>query len=325
MLKKLLPFLFLLCVCPLLAQVSVLSVTDEDKHSQKEDFWHTFEYFILTESGNGGKCQATRVAKNWFVTAAHCVVNRCEKGCTLQIDLLEQPVSVLIQAKHTDKKPIIFIHPKYNDKERIVVAHDFALLHVDVANAPAVYYSRPTKAQPRNKGISRTAFQNYLKQNPTAQREFNRALRPDLPPLLMFDNVTKRIDRKLSVVSIFDGKRGILQNPNPSDYVKELGFAYTKNFGVREGMSGSGVMTNTGELAGIISSYLSVKTPAQNKNEQYFMFTVFNSELTSFMEEVMGSDYYKIDRKDATPNYVTRSPKNHQEIIEAVQKMNSKK
>ena len=27
-------------------QVSVISVTDEDKHTRKEDFYHTFEYYI---------------------------------------------------------------------------------------------------------------------------------------------------------------------------------------------------------------------------------------------------------------------------------------
>jgi hypothetical protein len=138
----------------------------------------------------------------------------------------------------------------------------------------------------------------------------------------VFENATKRIKRKLSVVSIFDGKRNILHNPNPSDYVKELGFAYTKNFGVQQGMSGSGVMTNTGELAGIISAYLGVGTDGKGSGDEYFMFAVFNPDLTAFMEEVMGSDYDKIDRKDASPNYVARSPKSHKEIIATVKGFN---
>jgi len=305
------------------AQVSVISVTDEDKHTQKEDFWHTFEYYVIADNGKTSKCQATRVAKNWFATAAHCVTDSCKNGCTLRMDLLEQPVSVFVDGKHTSKKPIVFVHPAYAADQS--VAHDFALIKMDLSLLPSHYYRRPTGKQLENVGISRIAFQNFLKQNPAAQREFNRALRPDLPPLLVFDNATKRIDRKLSVVSIFGGKRAILHNPYPTDYVKEIGFAYTQNFGVKQGMSGSGVMTNTGELAGIISAYLVVGLPGGKKTDQYFMFPVFNKDLTDFMEETMGSDYYKIDRKDASPNYVVRSPKDHASILRAVRNLQKKK
>ena len=95
-----------------------------------------------------------------------------------------------------------------------------------------------------------------------------------------------------------------------------MGFAYTKNFGVREGMSGSGVMTNTGELTGIISGYLGISGP--QKKQEYFMFAVFNKELMDFMESVMGSDYYKMDRKSAYPDYIRRSNINHKEVVESV-------
>ena len=285
----------ILLVLPLLAQVSVVSVTDHDKHTQKEDFWHTFEYYIIPpDNSKGSKCQATRIAKNWFATAAHCVVDTCQKSCTLRMDLLEQPVSVFVDGKHTAKRPIVFVHPAYaTDKS---VAHDFALIKMDLSILPSRYYRRPTGEQTQNVAISRAEFQNFLKQNPVARREFNRALRPDLPPILVFDNATKRIDRKLSVVSIFGGKRNILKNPYPTDYVKELGFAYTQNFGVKQGMSGSGVMTNTGELAGIISAHLVAKASLGDEKDKYFMFAVFNEDLTRFMEETMGSDYYKMER-----------------------------
>ncbi len=314
---------FLLCVAlPLAAQVSVLSVTDENKHTHKEDFWHTFEYYILTSDGKSNKCQATRIAKNWFATAAHCVAQPCAKGCTLRIDLLEQPVSVFVETKHTPKKPAVFVHTSYSPDT--FVAYDFALLQMNLSLLPARYYRRPTAQDPVNREITRADFQKFLQQHPAAQREFNRALRPDLPPLLVFDNATKRIDRTLSVISIFDGQRSILHNPYPTDYVKELGFAYTQNFGVRKGMSGSGVMTNTGELAGIISAYLTVKssTPSESKQYEYFMFPVFNEQLVRFMQETMGSDFYNIDRKEASPNYVVRSPKQHSVVVQTVRNLN---
>lgn len=100
--------------------------------------------------------------------------------------------------------------------------------------------------------------------------------------------------------------------------MRQLGFAYTQNFGVREGMSGSGVMTNTGELAGIISAYLGIIIAGQ-KASQYFMFAVFNGELTEFMESVMGSDYYKLDRRAASDGYLKKSNTDHGDIVAAVQ------
>ena len=305
-------FLCLLVPCALTAQVSVLSVVTEDSHTQKEDFWHTFEYYILQPGRNAKKCQATRVGKKWFATAAHCVADACARGCSLRIDLLDQPVSVLSQVRHTPKNPQIFVHPRYDPQKPVV--HDFALFKADLERVPSTYYRR---GKEQNIAISRTAFNAYLKQHPQARREFNRVLRPSLPPLLVFDGETYRIDRTLSVISIFDGERTILHNPNQTDYVKELGFAYTQNFGVRQGMSGSGVMTNTGELAGIISAHLGIHAPGQ-ADRNYFMFAVFNPDLTSFMESVMGSDYYKLERRDAYPHYIAKTRRDHRAIIRAV-------
>lgn len=311
----------LFCTCGLGAEVGVLSVTNEDSHTKKEDFWHTFEYYAVSPTGETSKCQATRVGKKWFATAAHCVQERCANGCTLRIDLLEQPVSVFASVQHTPKKPLVYVHPQY--QEGVPVAHDFALLKIDLDRAPARYYRRPQGKQTKNTAITRAAFDAFLQKNPSARREFDRALRPELPPILVFDDVTRRIDRTLSVVSIFDGKRAILHNPYSTDYVKELGFAYTRNFGVRQGMSGSGVMTNTGELAGIISAYLGVSIGGE-KADEYFMFAVFNEDLTSFMESVMGSDYYKTDRRDAYPAYVAKSRANHREVIDAVRALSAR-
>ena len=42
--KKLILLLLCLAAWTLGAEVSVMSVTDEDKHTRAEDFYHTFEY-----------------------------------------------------------------------------------------------------------------------------------------------------------------------------------------------------------------------------------------------------------------------------------------
>lgn len=311
----------LFLVCAAAAEVGVLSVTDEDKHSKKEDFWHTFEYYISAPSGQTSKCQATRIAKNWFATAGHCVAELCKQACTLRMDLLEQPVSAFVRAEHTAQKPVVFLHPDYGPAE--LVKHDFALLHMDITSLPAQYYRRPQGGEKQGTAISRKTFNAYLTQHPAARRELNRIMHPELPAILVFDEATRRIDRKLSVISIFDGKRRILPNPYPTDYVKQLGFAYTQNFGIRQGISGSGVMTNTGELAGVVSAYLGATSGGQ-KRQEYFMFAVFNADLLEFMEDVMGSDYYKLDRKDAYPHYVTKSPADHQTVLRLVRRLAEK-
>ncbi|MBR3899756.1 MAG: trypsin-like serine protease [Elusimicrobiaceae bacterium] len=312
---KILWIFLLMMLTPLVwGQVSVLSVVSEDSHTKKEDFLHTFEYYAFAPNTKVSKCQATRIGKKWFVTAAHCVRDVCAKGCTLRLDLLEESISAFIDTKHSAKRPTIFMHPKYNPD--VPVLYDFALLKIDLLHAPAQYYARAQGEQKENIAISQAQFRAFLNKNIAAKRKFNALLHPSFPPILVFEEMTRRIDRQLSVISIFNGKRNILHNPYPTDYVKELGFAYTKNFGVREGMSGSGVMTNTGELTGIISGYLGISGP--QKKQEYFMFAVFNRELMDFMEKVMGSDYYKMDRKGAYPDYVRRSTINHGEVIDSV-------
>lgn len=298
-------------IYPAAAEVSFISVTDEDAHSKKEDFWHTFEYYIIPPSGQVSKCQATRIEKNWFATAAHCVKIPCQKSCTLRMDLLEQPISIFVDAKHTSKNPVVFVHPQYQSNS--YVKYDFALIKMDFSRLQAKYYMRPQGKNTQNTAVSQAYFNSFLKKNASARSEYKRVLSPKLPPILVFGGLTRRIDRTLSVISIFDGKRSILQNPYPTEYVKELGFAYTKNFGVRKGMSGSGVMTNTGELAGIISAYLGVG--GKKNGKEYFMFAVFNEQLLAFMESVMEGDFYKIDRKEAYPNYLSISRTDHSEVI----------
>ena len=299
----------------LAAEVGVLSLTSEDVHTKKEDFWHTFEYYVVGPSGKTTKCQATRIEKKWFATAAHCVAALCTNNCTLRMDLLEQPYSAFVSVSHSAKKPVVFIHPGYNASRP--VDHDFALLNIDLNKADVRYYRRPAGAEKQNVAVSKAMFNRFLQRNTTVRREFNSILHPSFPPLLYITGGTGRLNRELSVISIFGGKRQILKNPNPTDYVEKLGFAYTPNFGIREGMSGSGVMANTGELVGVVSAYLGIWV-GKKKEEEYFMFAVFDGDILNFMERVMGSDYYKLDRKEADSSYIGKASFNHSDVINAV-------
>lgn len=318
--KKIVCFLFLfLAVNVLFAQVSVISVTDEDQHSTKEDFSHTFEYHIFPLKGAAlsvGKCQATRIGRRWFATAAHCVVPLCTKGCSLRVDLLEQPVSAWAIINHTAQKPAVFVHPEYDPKE--LTKNDFALFRLDLDRVPLEYYRRGNGKRKVHVIISPQKFQMFLNQNKEAASQFYQLKSPTFPSLVLFDEGNYKIDRNISVISIFDGEREIKQNPYVVYYVKELGFAYTQNFGIRKGMSGSGVMTNAGELLGMISS--SVETVIyepgkKTKRSNFFMFPVFNRSIASFMEDTMGSDYYKLDWKDVYPGPGAKTRKDFSEVI----------
>lgn len=328
--KILITFLSVLfATFPLLAEVSTFSVVDEDKHSKKEDFYHTFEYLIIpagaAQTGQVGKCQATRIANRWFVTAAHCVQQSCKNGCEIQLDLLEYSPSALARFTHTKKKPLVFIHPAYSPQ--IFAKNDFALLYLDLNRAPLLYYLRPTGKQNFRQMISSQQFNQFLEKNRRAKAALNHALHPKMPPLLYFDEGNFVLDRKISVIAIFDGVRDVKQDPNPVYYLKGLGFAHTKNFGIRKGMSGSGVMSNTGELIGMVAGNFETwykKGNGPKKTEDYFMFPVFNKGLVDFMKSTMGSDFDKIYLKEANPYCVSKTYKDFSTLIQMVNQTNQR-
>ena len=325
--KNLIFCLVLMCGAVAHADVNIMTVTDEDRHTKKEDFYHTFEYHIspLGRGGSGSKCQATRIGRRWFATAAHCVETCVAGGCRIQMDLLDEPFSVLAQVDSTPKRPAVFVHPKYNKK--VFPQNDFTLIRLDLNKAPLVYYKRVNRTE--LVGIFLQQFQAYLRTHRAAAAKFRRVMRGDLPPIVAFDDDTYLIDRKLSVISIFDGVRDVKQNPYKAYYVKDLGFAYTQNFGIRKGMSGSGVMTNTGELIGVVSGTLNWQrySSAQGKTEEkdFFLFLAFNKSVRAFMESVMGSDYYKLDFKDAYPQFIKHGVRgNHSLIRQGVRDVRNK-
>lgn len=323
--KKIIFLLLGMSALSLWAEVSVLSVTDEDKHRTKEDFYHTYEYFVTSPTAQA-KCQATRIAPRWFATAAHCVKDPCRKECTIRMDLMDSAVSALAQGEHSSKNATVFIHPGY--REGTLVRDDFALIKLDVRKAPKTYYRRATKKNPQNVAMKETDFFAWLAKHPLAKKQYNKAINPTLPPLVDFTvSRNYEIDRKLSVISIFGGKRDVKQATNPVYYVHSLGYAYTTNFGIQKGMSGSGVMTNTGELMGIISSNVDenwYKDGKRVSHKEWFMFPVFNESILSFMQDTMGSDFNKMGHKDAIPSFVKKTQHNFSPVEQAMKKPTSK-
>ena len=333
--------LFIFGCLPVWGQVGVISVTDASQYTSAEDFYHTFEYQIQPLGKNTGwkKCQA-KTSKNflkslkrsssWFATAAHCVLPCAQSGCNIYMDLLDEDYTALAMVKSTPKKPAVFIHPDY--KIEIPALDDFALIRLDLHRASYSYFRRVPNVKP-GEPVSKQTFDRFLNKNRRAASKLRRVLSGDLPPILTFDDATYQLDRKLSVISIFDGVRDVKPNPNAAYYVNDLGFGYTKNFGIRNGMSGSGVMSNTGELVGMVSANLYVNTDQTDLKTgktkamayDFFLFSAFNKPMRSFMEKVMGSDYYQLDFKDAYPQFVRKGSKADHTVIRSIVKEIRKK
>lgn len=329
--KFIIPLLFMLWSGPLLAQVSVISVSQQDRYTKMEDFWHTFEYYIITPSGKFAKCQATRIGKRWFLTAAHCLKDMCKGNCLIRFDMMGQEASAFGEIWHISKpgpnqrrNEIAFVHPKYDPT--VITKNDVALLKFDFDKARFSYYKRGDAG---NMAISQAQFNRYLQTNANARAEYQRVLNPENIPIVTFDKGNYRLDRDISVVSIFSGVRSIKKDPNPAYYLDKLGFAYTRNFGMREGISGSGVMVNTGELIGIVSSNVVISTYNNQNNKKikrddYFMFTTLDPEVKEFMIDTMGSDYSRLDMREAYPDYVKKDYGKHEDILFAVNDANKK-
>ncbi len=288
----------------------------ENMPAPQEDFWHTFEYYVTAGEGPRAKCQATRIGKQWFATAAHCVSFFCQKECTLKMDLLGRPYSMFVTVKHTQRKPAVFIHPQYKLSEFAV--HDFALLKIDVEKAKIKYYQHNTADATQYKRISKWKFKRFLKSSPSVRRVFDQVQNPTFPSLLTFEGKGDyRLLCPISVLSIFHGEREVLHNSNPSNYIEKLGFAYTHNFGIREGVSGAGVMAESGELTGIVSTSLSIQIGDAKRNN-YFLFTTFNPDITQFMENIMGPDYQQLNKRKAADGYVRPVVADYQDILTLV-------
>ncbi len=189
-----------------------MSVTDEDKHTRTEDFYHTFEYYI-SGGGQNSKCQATRIAPRWFATAAHCVKELCASSCEIRMDLLDTPVSAMAEVQHSAKNPSVFVHPGY--KKEQLVKGDFALIRLDLNRAPKIYYRRANVKNPQNVAMGEKQFTAWLARNPRTNAKYRHVLSPTLPPIAVFDNGNYILDRKLSVISIFGGQREVKTDPNP--------------------------------------------------------------------------------------------------------------
>ena len=136
-------FSFLFCLSlVVIAGVDFITISDEGQYKSVKDFTNTYEInFNQHHTKELLKCQAVRLSKNWFITAAHCVNNICtENDCSFQARLLVGPNYeadfTTTHGKKFGKKIYTFSKTKLDKKE---VLYDIALIYFDPKDTKLVW------------------------------------------------------------------------------------------------------------------------------------------------------------------------------------------
>lgn len=287
--------LFIFLIALVQAEVSFVTVSNEKSYNSVKDFTNTYE-INLNKHGYSDvmKCQAVRLAKNWFITAAHCVNNPCENGdCSFQARLIVGPNYEVdfttTNGKKLSKKIFTFSKTKLSNKDLL---YDIALIYFDPKDTKTVF------KDPLNRRYINEA--EFLRRIPN-RAVYIRALNGTHLPTILVMN-TKRpvvLKRDLSIISIWSGKKEVLKNSDaPVFYSPKLSNIITRNFGVIKGISGSGVMTNTGELVGIVSAKAELKSSLSSSTTPLVYIAPFDKEIMGFiLEHIPNISYIEADRK----------------------------
>lgn len=276
--------------------VGFISSEEEiNSYATTDDFSNTFEINFAPPTKfkpgqkttfTATKCQAVRLSKSWFITAAHCIEDACKNGCDFQTRLIigkNYEMDVISQS--TPKAPQVFIHPD-RDEKKDMATYDIALVYFKPATSKFVY------KDPQNSiGITQKEFMNRMK----SYRTYKRALSSYNTPILLIMGSYRKpgpvLARKFSVLSSFHDERKVLRSDNKAIYNPISKTFVLQNFGIRQGISGSGLMTSKGELAGITSA---ISINPSNSEKQLAKFAAFDKKTLEFIREHVGNIEYNI-------------------------------
>jgi len=296
--KNFIPLAFLLCLtaAAINAQgVNYIKITDEDRYTKVADFSNTFEVTIYNPgSQKSSKCQAVRIHKNWYVTAAHCITPICDKACNIEVRVVVGPnYEMNIVASHTPSTPHVYKNHILKGPVKSP-AYDIALLRVPAKDGAFRYKNPAAKTY-----IPERVFLNSI---PDYNIYYKAENGTNLPEILSVSSARSRaLKRNVSVVSIWDGKRNVLAAKSPLLYSPSKKFWYAENFGIVKGISGSGVMANTGELVGIVSATadFTVTNPDGTKNTTPVTFVApFNEDIMDFIKALVPDIAYQAALND---------------------------
>jgi hypothetical protein len=314
--RKLAAFLsFLLFTALLQAQgVSFIRVTDEAQYKNAQDFTNTYEINLLKEGGTvPSKCQAVRIERSWYITAAHCLFPMCDNKCDIQVRLAVTPYYEMDMAiLHTKDKPRVFKNPRaaFNKK---TAAYDIALIHMPPKSARHIFLSPARKAY-----ITEAAF---LKMTPDYNVYYKAVNGTNLPEVLSISsNRLRTLNREVSAVSIWDGRREVLPAEKSVFYSPKKRYLFTENFGVIKGLSGSGIMTNTGELVGIISAIGTINI-AHGENNTETLSMLFISPFDDYVTDFIKEHIPAFTHKKADASFLKTVPAKYKTMAEGLNNM----
>lgn len=291
--------MFMKYLAALTALIALCAPLCAQSYSDASAFNNTFEINVHKEGETSmAKCQAVRLNKTWFITAAHCVRPICDSDCTVEARLLiKNNYEVDLAVEHSISKPAVFIHERtsLNKKE---AGYDLALINFKPEQTKYLYKDNSEHMLfPKDVFTKRAPFSysDYLK----AEEGVN------FPTVLMLKAETpKMLCRQVYVASIWDGATNVLSSKDIVIFSPKQHYIYTPNFGIRQGISGSGVMTNKGELVGIVSSTAEIVRTysdgiSDTKKEYNFSFmSTFDEYVMSFLKRNIGNISYDVSNSD---------------------------
>ena len=319
--KSLFLGLFLFFSCVLWAKGEAPAVNEDAFLVQKEiSTWETSQ----THNSKPWvySCQAVRVHKNWFITAAHCVYASCRdsKSCTVQITLAEAELKADVRIMHSTASPRVFIYSGFFPGQNKISGVDVALIYFEPESAHYLFANMET-----GESLEYDQFKKLLRFSPETKAQYqasgvrliSAATAPtaQLKPVLAAPLVTRgEVSYRLSFADNF--------------FVDKLKHFISPDFGVRPGNSGGGVFTAEGDLIGIVSSgffnrdALSFqddegKTVFTLKNaSSFFFFTGFNGSTLGFIRNKVPS----LRTISLVPFFADPSEQNFDTIIKQIEK-----
>ena len=267
--------LFTLFICTLPAVFPGLS------HGARAEFFSddfvTQKEFWINDRAT---CQAVRIHKNWFLTAAHCVEVCQHKSCNLRMMLAVGKVSAFAELSSSD----VFIPNEYTEtNEAGSVLWDMALLHYKPTSISYV----SAEGGPADQ----ETFARAMRQDPDLKAQWEGAQQPRLRPVVVYSGPgLMHLPENIVVPRWTQGELSYFSNPTYILYAGQRQAMWVSDgFGVEKGNSGGAVqLANSLGIIGVVSARKANDLPADVRREfpafgangEFFMFTGFSKKTT---------------------------------------------
>ena len=310
--KKLFCILLSCVALAVLAQAQEGASAEENSSALENAFlvqkeiavWRTDKAKVDPEHVYVYSCQAVRLAKKWFLTAAHCVYPACRGAfpCTVEITLAQEPGQMRqrVRVEHTRENPQVFIYEGFFPGQNRISSTDVALIKVDPARATYAYEVWD-KQQENFVSVGKAQFDKLLRDSPEMKAQLETGNIRLVSSALLSGSA--RLLLPIEVPLVRGGTLSYLgSGARDVFYVGKLHHFISPSFGVARGNSGGGVFAENGDLIGLVSSLVySENGSVSFQNDEgetaltlqhardYFLFTGFNGNTMNFIRNKVSS------------------------------------